>query len=235
MYTTTTSANTSTPLPVVPVTTAATVTAATPTMATRMSIYQVQDDIIQLFTQTPMTSYDIAETVCVTPLQVAAAASVPVSAPMPHANDQASTSVSKRRKNNVNSTDDDDDDETEEDGDEDTENRTPKKKSRRGRKPNNESSKNGQRAKQPSKSVIEPSKKLEILDLHRQGLSVPRLAKQFNVGEQTIRDWKKNEKMIRQLAESNKLAKCVRKTIRGSNYPETDAALTFWYYQQRSA
>lgn len=88
--------------------------------------------------------------------------------------------------------------------------------------------------KKPSrrKKVIDPKTKLEILKMHRNGMSVSSLAQQFNVGEQTIRDWKKQEKEIRRMAESNKISSSFRKTSSRSNYPETDAALGIWTSQQ---
>lgn len=83
------------------------------------------------------------------------------------------------------------------------------------------------------KTVIDPKKKLEILDMNRRGASVSSLAKQFNIGEQTIRDWKKLEKSIQRMVESNKISHANRKTSRRSNFPETDAALGIWFCQQR--
>ena len=70
--------------------------------------------------------------------------------------------------------------------------------------------------------------------MNRKGAAIPSLAKEFNVGEQTIRDWKKNEKVIQRMVERNKISRSNRKILRHSNYPETDEALGIWFSQQKA-
>lgn len=85
------------------------------------------------------------------------------------------------------------------------------------------------------KIVIDPQKKLEILEMCRGGVAVSSLAKHFSVGEQTIRDWKRQEKKIRDIVERNAMFNSNRKHAVGMNqsYPETYDALRIWYFQQR--
>ena len=52
-------------------------------------------------------------------------------------------------------------------------------------------------------TFIEPERKLAILALEKKGTPISRLAKDFGVGEQKIRDWKKNKAQIEKLVESN--------------------------------
>lgn len=78
-----------------------------------------------------------------------------------------------------------------------------------------------------------PEVKLEILQLHANGRPVARLAEEFDVGVQTIRDWIKRKDKIERLVESNASNNNQKKTTRGSTFPETNAALSIWFYQQR--
>jgi hypothetical protein len=84
-----------------------------------------------------------------------------------------------------------------------------------------------------NKRYKSPEVKLEILQLHANGRPVARLAEEYDVGVQTIRDWIKRKDQIEKLVESNASNSNQKKTARGSTFPETNAALSLWFYQQR--
>ena len=87
-----------------------------------------------------------------------------------------------------------------------------------------------------AKNFITPELKLEIVNLWKSGQSVKMLSKKYNVGMNTIRDWKKPEMYmkIEELANQNKFNPVKRKSNRGPTYPELDQALADWIIEQRA-
>lgn len=79
---------------------------------------------------------------------------------------------------------------------------------------------------------ITVSEKLKIIERLEKGESTSKLAREFGVGETTVRDIRKQkETLIKFSAKCDRLSS--RKSMRTSNYENLDEAMLRWFNQKR--
>lgn len=86
------------------------------------------------------------------------------------------------------------------------------------------------------RNVLNVNQKLEILQKINNGESAKKLANDYKIGVQTVRDIKKNEEKIitftRDCDDESALSK--RKSMKSSTYKDLDSALLKWFTQKRA-
>ena len=83
--------------------------------------------------------------------------------------------------------------------------------------------------------VLNFAQRASVCEKLRQGLSLDKIASEYNVGISTIRDiGKKVSQCWTRYQAENCSAKIEKKILTQSAYPKVDAALKIWYYQQRA-
>ncbi|KAG8235509.1 hypothetical protein J437_LFUL015743 [Ladona fulva] len=91
-------------------------------------------------------------------------------------------------------------------------------------------------AEKRKKIVLTIKEKLEVVDRFEKGEPAAKLAKEYGIGEQTVRDIKKNKnKLIEFSSQSgNGQGSSKRKSMRKSPYEELDKAMLEWLNQKRA-
>ena len=87
---------------------------------------------------------------------------------------------------------------------------------------------------EPKKRAFDINTKVTFLLLLESGRSIQSIVMEFQVGETTIRDWKKIKDELYELEKGNNLALVPKNILRTSNYPEVDNALNIWFCHQRA-
>lgn len=85
--------------------------------------------------------------------------------------------------------------------------------------------------------VLSINQKLEIINKSENGHTVKSLMREYEIGDQTVRDIiKKKQKLLEFAGNSdNPKGMCNRKTMKTSTYEDLDKAMVMWFNQQRAA
>ncbi|KAG8238835.1 hypothetical protein J437_LFUL018469 [Ladona fulva] len=84
--------------------------------------------------------------------------------------------------------------------------------------------------------VLSINTKLQILEQYDKGAKVFCLAREHNLGEQTVRDLIKNREKIEEFVSKSDSSSCIanRKTLKGPTFQELDDLLAKWFLQKRA-
>lgn len=87
------------------------------------------------------------------------------------------------------------------------------------------------------RTVLSINQKLEIIKKSENGHTVKSLMREYEIGDQTVRDIiKKKQKLLEFAGTSdNPKGMCSRKTMKTSTYEDLDKAMVLWFNQQRAA
>jgi hypothetical protein len=84
--------------------------------------------------------------------------------------------------------------------------------------------------------VLSIEQKLQLINKHENGAKISTVMREYNVGEQTVRDLIKNKSRLITFAGISGSAGGMskRKSMKSSTYDELDQAVVLWFSQQRA-